>query len=118
MNESFAKIIERLEKEIELLEHRQFWRDEKKCYDKAIAIVKEIAEEHNNGWILCSERLPSTDKNGKYLACGKRGGITIEEFVCRTLNNNKPIGPWWCDRVRKNPIAWQPLPEPYKEKRK
>ena len=29
--------------------------------DKSIEIVKNVAEEHNNGWILCGERMPEED---------------------------------------------------------
>ena len=38
----------------------------KDAYGKAIKIVNQLAEEHNNGWILCEERLP--DKRDWYLA--------------------------------------------------
>lgn len=68
-------------------------------------------------WIPCSEKLPETDKNRKYLVCGEKGGIYIAEFVCKTINGD-PLGmSWWSARGRycPNPIAWQPLPEPYKE---
>lgn len=30
---------------------------------KAISIVQEVAEEYNNGWIACSERLPEEKEN-------------------------------------------------------
>ena len=36
------RIIEQLEDEIKQLPHIQYWRDEKKCYIKAIAIVKGV----------------------------------------------------------------------------
>ena len=67
-------------------------------------------------WIPCSERLPETDENRKYLACGEKGGIYIAEFVCKTINGT-PLGmSWWSARGRycPNPIAWMTLPEPYK----
>ena len=35
--------------------------------DKAKQIVQEVAEEYNNGWIPCSERLP--EESGRYIIC-------------------------------------------------
>ena len=62
--------------------------------------VKEIEENHN-GWISCSERLPSgldfvlyTHKDGEVDIC------SIEYFYD------------YLDKF----TAWQPLPEPYKER--
>ena len=65
MQEVFEKIIERLE-------NASFWTDSSfdedgYCNDdseeavylhEAIEIVKQEAEQYNNGWIPCSERLP------------------------------------------------------------
>ena len=33
--------------------------------ERAIEIVKEVAEEYNGGWIPCCERLPDNDKKHK-----------------------------------------------------
>lgn len=38
------------------------------AYKNAIEIVKDLASEHNNGWIPCSERLPESEKNG-WVSC-------------------------------------------------
>ena len=72
--------------------------------------LKEFIEQ--NRWIPVSERLPRT--KGKYLVCGKKGGIYIAEFVCESVNGT-PIGPWWhaTGRYCPEPIAWRPLPQPY-----
>ena len=75
-------------------------------------------DEDWNKWIPCSERLPETDKNRKYLVCGEKSGIYISEFVCNTVDGT-PLGmSWWTAKGRycPNPIAWMSLPEPYKEK--
>lgn len=62
-------------------------------------------------WIPCSERLPS--EIGYYIGCWKHvnGGMEVEE-LCFVANGN------WEGRncyTRRGVIAWQPLPEPYKE---
>lgn len=81
--------------------------------DDAIEIVKQVAEEYNGGWIPCSERLPEDDS-----ICT----VTVEY-----PNNETVVDYGWFDRKNvcwfvgmqefrtSNIIAWQPLPEPYKE---
>lgn len=80
------------------------WKDE--CFE----IVKDLAEEHNNGWIPCSERLPEVFHN--VLICTKEGGRSIghrcpnQAFGRYYDLHSSPID---------NVIAWQPLPAPYKK---
>lgn len=76
--------------------------------DKAIEIVNQLAEESNNGWISCSERLPKKD-----------------EYVLCSLNENNPTiihtviiarydgADCWHNGIV---LAWQPLPAPFKPK--
>ena len=84
MQEVFEKIVEKLEERkvrdagIALdkdQEERCFWY--KQALNKAIEIVKQAAEQYNNGWISCSERMPKVEtevfiiakrkfKNGDY----------------------------------------------------
>ena len=68
---------------------------------ECMLIVQEVAEEYNGGWIPCSKRLPSgldfvlyTHKDGEVDIC------SIEYFYD------------YLDKF----TAWQPLPEPYKER--
>lgn len=104
-------------------------------WDKATEIVNQLAEEYkekdcskcsrrswyqkgyadaerNNGWIPCSERLPS--KEGEYLTFVEYDDdefIAIDEFLCEGI-----LKEWNCTpnyRV----IAWMELPEKYKEKK-
>ena len=58
MNKAFEKIIEKLEEQKSGL--TEWAEDEafKLATDKAIEIVKQEAEQYNNGWIPCSELLP------------------------------------------------------------
>ena len=78
------------------------------CYlTKAINIVNELAEEYNNGWIPCSERLPEKDV---YVLCQGNHSIFI---ACIDSLDNK-----WRDdhyHTRTTIKAWQPLPPVYKE---
>lgn len=79
-----------------------------------IEIVREVAEEYKGGWIPCSERLPEDDS-----IC-----IVTVEYP----NNKTMVDYGWFDRKSvcwfvgmqefrtSNIPAWQPLPEPYKER--
>ena len=72
MQEILEKIIEKLEEysDENLVEHdsemanhcKQDCNDANDCtlcvWDKAIEIVKQTAEEYNNGWIPCSVSMP------------------------------------------------------------
>ena len=86
--------------------------------------MQEVAEEFaadtnvgTNGWIPCSERLPEIDGNTSdiVLVCGSNG-FQYMAFWCDDLK-------WrFCEcGMAKNPIlwteivAWQPLPETFKE---
>lgn len=62
-----------------------------------------------NQWTPCSELLPKTNVN--VLACGKNGGVYVAKYIM--------VGGcvWWYRTGTKklvNPVAWMPLPEPYK----
>ena len=80
-------------------------------------IVKEVAEEYNNGWIPCSERLP--EDNGVYFVTldddimprcidvrNFRNGVFEQRFIVSPLQGKCP---------EEKVVAWMPLPEPYKE---
>ena len=66
-------------------------------------------------WIPCSERLP--EKKDDYL-CSYRGCATVD--ICEYDPDRNEWG-FFYDygwKVVSNIIAWMPLPEPYKERRK
>lgn len=115
MNKAFEMIFERLEDELT--------STKTKCgtnvdFDKGICksqqIVKEVAEEYNNGWIPCSERLP--EKNGMYLCTQNSYDLATNKKIIRVSTELVEFydGNW---RRAKNLVIthWQPLPEPYKE---
>lgn len=82
-------------------------------------IVQEVEKEYNNGWIPCSERLPEEPEEGltdldecdEYIAM-------IENADIPTALNYAGNGEWYRDGEFYKVIAWQPLPEPYKENKK
>ena len=112
MNKAFDKILERLDAKKQYFQ--KFYEadgktEEDECINKATQlafddaknIVQEVAEEYNGGWIACSERLPEnidfvlyTHKDGEVDIC------SIEYFYD------------YMDKF----TAWQPLPEPFKER--
>lgn len=83
------------------------------CFNEVQRIVQEVAEEYHGGWIPCSERLPEDDS------------ICIVTVECP--NNEIVVDYGWFDRIcvcwyvgmqefrTSNVLAWQLLPEPYKE---
>ena len=118
MNKAFEKILEKLEE----LQNNLLSQTEGDInlqvgvingvmYSKKI--VQEVAEEYKGGWIPCSERLPEDDS-----IC-----IVTVEYP----NNKTMVDYGWFDRKRvcwfvgmqefrtSNILAWQPLPEPFKE---
>ena len=121
MNKAFDKILERLEIEIAGKPTPDEYNN---GINRAYSIVNEVAEEFatntnvgTDGWIACSERLPEIDGNTSdiVLVCGSNG-FQYMAFWCDDLK-------WrFCEcGMAKNPIlwteivAWQPLPEPFKE---
>ena len=64
----------------------------------------------NNGWILCNERLPETfEPEAKaYLTTNENGMIGVSYYhpMCGWSNGYESVF---------DVIAWQPLPEPYRE---
>ena len=71
----------------------------KMCIDKA----NQLAEEYNNGWIPCSERLP--EANQIVLTCDKDGWMSVNvNMPYAGVKNEFECGYY---------VAWMPLPEPY-----
>lgn len=61
------------------------------------------------GWIPCSERLPS--ESGTYLTTTAKGSVCTDHYYA---NSTDVSGRHWSYRSRREPIAWMPLPKPYK----
>ena len=120
MKEAFEKILERLDAKKQYFQ--KFYEADGKteedeyinkatqlAFDDAKNIVQEVAEEYNNGWIPCSERLPKESLNSV---------IGWDEYRQRCCFVQYYGGRWILgndiDSVKI--IAWQPLPEPYQPK--
>ena len=128
MNEVFEKIIEKQEElfqdlnVIEVLSHVDFDSTIQNSLDnflkaitnEAIEIVKQKAEQYNNGWIPCSEKLPELRQDVlvtvKYTGFMGMHGYWIKTGHMEAEND------WWGDCAGGEVIAWQPLPEPYRSK--
>lgn len=120
MNKVFEKIIEKLEEQKSGL--TEWAEDEafKLATDKAIAIVKQEAEQFgrdtnvgSNGWIPCSERLPS-DCAIHEVTAQFRNGKTYTEFAYYDETKEE----WWKhdDDGLVNVIAWKEPSDPYQPK--
>ena len=134
MSKAFEKILERLILEsssckvYKLINPNKEDIAEFNAYKKCIEIVKEVAEEYNGGWIPCSERLP--EESGYYLVTyhdwsdGNFLPKYDDTYVRRLHYQISEHFVGWnyprCvdDRAEndchKEAIAWQPLPEVYK----
>lgn len=120
MNEVFEKIKQKLE---ELpFGFMTFGGDMVIGLSDAIEIVDQVAEEYNNGWIPCSERLPSAEETWNYVE--EDDVYEPNEFIVMINGATLPtvlfydsISNEWTDgddEVYKV-IAWQPLPAPPKK---
>ena len=110
MNEFIEKLIGRSEEKA-----HQTWLvlAERNGYERAIEIVNELADEYNNGWIPCSERLPENISTVL---------VQVEEFESPTIGWYGNIAGWRLlekdfDELNDfTVIAWKPLPQPYQPK--
>ena len=109
MKKAFEKILERLEREIVGKPTPDEYNN---GINRAYSIVKEMTEEYKSGWIPCSERLPDADEN--VLTCSEYGFITVSS--CNNAGEFRSYADEYCIKYPKpKVIAWQPLPEPFKE---
>lgn len=116
MNKAFEKILERLDKSDP---QEMMSEEQKNMLNFAKEIVQEVAEEYNGGWIPCSERLPQESELVIIYAESIARGGSIMVVAC--LHN----GFWFAQTSSDtfgltgigqfNVIAWQPLPQAYKE---
>ena len=122
MYKAFEKIIEKLE---ELHERyiNQYGAvggnpmafSVKECME----IVKQEAEQYNNGWISCSERFPEKPRENPKLE-----GRYVELYLVVEKESDYPFRAFWNGKsftdgmFPLDVIAWQPLPKPFQTKGK
>ena len=115
MKEVFEKIVEILEnkaheaeKDMELSDNyadAQAFGGKQEGYENAIEIVKQAAEEHNNGWIPCSSGVMPR-ANGWYLVTNLLGVVQEQRWYANH----------W-EKLRDDAVlAWRELPSPYQPK--
>ena len=128
MKKAFEKIIEKLEElfqdlnVIEVLSHVDFDSTIqnslenflKAITNEAIEIVKQEAEQYNNGWIPCSEKLPDV-RQDVLVTVQYTGFMGMHGYWIKT-GHMEAENDWWGDCAGGDVIAWQPLPEPFKER--
>ena len=126
MSKAFEKILERLDAKKQYFQ--KFYEADGKteedeyinkatqlAFDDAKQIVQEVAEEYNGGWIPCSEQLP--EEYGEYLVWWT--DITRGQYY--EIVEYEPDNGWIGEipqafEGKYSVIAWQPLPEPFKER--
>lgn len=123
MNKAFEKILERLDGDSFLTTNDDGETNELSIkvvsFEDAKKIVQEVAEEYNNGWIPCSERLPEEAFGClvTVMDCEPSAQTDFENILPYFVGYD---GHRWNDadgeEIPFEVIAWQPLPEPYKER--
>ena len=121
MKKAFEMILERLEENKSIIPVNRVLDDIIKdkpkelgqliAYDNSIKIVQEVAEEYNGGWIACSERLPDVEADVL---------LSLRSIDIHTGFRSNTEGYFYVDGEGyvefENVLAWQPLPEPFKER--
>ena len=120
MQDVFEKIIEKLEEQkAKGIYDSNSIIGEKNTWAKAIEIVKQEAEQYNNGWIPVEERMPE-EAFGCLVTVIDCNPVTLTEF-----ENILPYvvgydGDSWNDadgeEIPFEVIAWRKLPLPYQPK--
>ena len=115
MKEFINKLIERLEEYPHGKYEDEYGKGFSNGINVAIKEVNELAEEYNNGWIACSERLPDEEEMKRAYCRNKRGCefIVIIEGATRQTTLYRTLDGFWLDEHSQiyNVTDWQPLPE-------
>lgn len=90
-------------------DRKELYLDRANIYGEVMREIDRLSEEHKGGWIPCSERLP---ESGIYVLC--YGKNSLGSFKYEVSVYAEEIECWMCSKIAEV-LAWQPLPEPYKE---
>ena len=112
-------------------DRKELYLDRANIYGEVMREIDRLAVEYNNGWIPCSERLPK--ERDWYLAVfeevdtgfigipyiadylmGSHTKFTTEDgWIIRNCSDREDESAEYYKNLRC--VAWQPLPQPYKE---
>jgi hypothetical protein len=91
---------------------------EKNCWNKAIEIVNQLAEEYNNGWISVEDALPELTEGNECFKQSPCCYVTLKWWdgdITESVGWYNQSGVWNDDSERCKVIAWKPI-APYKPK--
>ena len=90
------------------------------CFDNQLSMavcmaISALEHQLTDGWIPVSERLP--EENSRVMICNSNGFVNLAEYKnyfgsMKYLQYDNVMGSW---HAYSEVIAWQPLPEPWKE---
>jgi hypothetical protein len=111
---------------IEALEDLEINSPETRFEMARIIAIQELKKMSNSEWVPCKVRLP--EEFGCYLVAWRPTDLTAEDIIKNTGSSPhyyeilafEPVfGGGWIDDIEQcdeyEILAWQPLPEPYKE---
>lgn len=112
MKKFIDKLISRLE-EARNRANRHYNYGDETAYRHSIEIINKLAEEYNNSWISCSERLPE-DCTIYEVTARFGNGMYYTEFAYY----DESKGEWWKhdDDGLVNVLAWREHSAPYQPK--
>lgn len=109
MKEFIEKLIGRLEEYPHGKYEDEYGKGFSAGINASIEEVNGLAEEYNNGWIPCSQRLPNCEK--EFLVTLRDGDVKVAKY-----EKEENI---WVDIIEEYfeypVVAWCELPEPYKK---
>ena len=122
MKKCIEKLIGRLEENIFVAELHGFGWDGQRvsnllCLGDVKDISEQLAEEYNNGWIPCSERLPKDEelsKRKEVIVQNIHGEVFTARYTYNCAHTRKDFFGGYC--AIPHIVAWQPLPTPYQPK--
>lgn len=116
------------EEAIQILERRRFYSNYGAGLNEALDMaIESLSADAVQGWIPCSERVPSehicddgyVEPSDYVLVCGDHGNYGVSRYWGnrRTKSESPNTYKDWTDLdwVVQKPIAWMPVPKPYKE---
>lgn len=117
MNKAFDEILDNLNQVPNEFRHEEY----NEAIRDVVRFIERYKEEYNNGWIQCSERLP---RDYEEVLADVRGIGFDSSKDAEMVGYFFKSGKWFYSHgmqylvngEKTKVIAWQPLPEPFKER--